>query len=256
MTATALAPSSVHSAQGQQYGRPEHAQGPKNPTGMVGLAGSRETERLQFQSTTLELSISDSSGRDVHVSLNMEQLDYSRTYDKFGMVGSAKGKHGLGPMVQQMRDMTGKEIGDQIRDMAKSRGIEPEGMAYFEHQEELLHYESMSLSVEGDMSLLNDFFNAENTAQRIFDFAKGLGDHIDSSTPEYGNFMDDITRGIESGFDMAESMLGQLAEVSHKTHDLLNLMLTALQDDPSSHPQAVDYLDAVEDAKAIEAEEE
>jgi hypothetical protein len=208
------------------------------------LVGSRKQEQLSYQSFDFQLSLADNRGREVSLSLNAEQLFYSRSYDKFGVIASKGG--GGDALVDRLRSFVGDEAAEQFRSLAGDRGL----LAVAEHESVELSASSLSIEVEGDLSLLQDYFNAPNTAQRIFDFASGLGAQLDHDSPDFGGFIDQIRQGIEEGFAMVEDLLGPLPEVSQQTHSLLQTMLDAFQADPTAEvPRAIDlYQQLIEDA--------
>ncbi len=201
--------------------------------GLVSLESQRAS--LSYRSTDMALSLSDNRGREVHVAFSTEQLDYNMTYDRFGAVKGGGNGHANG-VVDKIRQYAGEEAAKQFQEM---RG----GSVMYEREEVSLSYEAMSFEVSGDVSLLQDFFSSENTAQRIFDFATGLGAGIDPSGEAFGGFMDQIREGIAQGFEMAEAMLGDLPQVSEDTRELLQLMLDAFEADPQGgRVKAADYL--------------
>ncbi|NRA38734.1 MAG: DUF5610 domain-containing protein [Planctomycetes bacterium] len=206
---------------------------------MLAVSSERSVEHLKYQALTFDLELQDNRGRSVSVSFSSEQLDYSRTYDRYGAVANIGGS--LDPSTNML---------DQVRKMA-SENISRQGMALIEHQEERLQYQTSELKIEGDVSLLQDYFSSSNTADRILNFVDKLAGAagIDKNdTHVFDNFMQDIRQGIADGFAQAEHILGSLPEISIETQNLLELLLNQYQEDPQEIPQACDYLEQVRNA--------
>lgn len=178
------------------------------PSSSVAAYGSREVEQLSYQSVQFELSLTDNRGRSVDLSFSSEQLSYSRTYDQFGIVGISKGAHAN--RGEQARAFTLGAIAEQ-------------------HESVQLDYSSTSLEIEGDASLLADYFSSDATAQRIFDYITGLNPGFAADSPDFSNFVEQISSGVQAGFEQAQSILGDLPEIVEETKQLLDMMLAQLQ---------------------------
>lgn len=197
-------------------------------TSAAAVYGERTVEQLSYQSVQFELSLKDNRGRSVDLSFNSEQLSYSKTYDQFGAIGlSGKLDQSANPA-------------EQAR--AFSLGAYDEQAAFFKHEAIQVDYSSMNLQIDGDASLLQDYFASDVTAQRIFDFATGLNPGLAAGTDAFANFAQDIRDGIQAGFEQAESILGPLPDISHETQSLLDMMLAQFTDDPSQVQSAQSLL--------------
>ena len=179
------------------------------PSSSVAAYGSREVEQLSYQSVQFELSLQDNRGRSVNLSFSSEQLSYSRTYDQFGVVGISKGADANAS--DQARGFTLGAIAEQ-------------------HESLQLDYSSTSLEIEGDASLLADYFASDTTAQRIFDYVTALNPGFAANSPDFSNFVEQISSGVQAGYEQAQSILGDLPEIVEETKQLLDMMLAQLQD--------------------------
>ncbi|MDA3962475.1 MAG: DUF5610 domain-containing protein [Planctomycetota bacterium] len=173
---------------------------------------SHEAQRLSYRGMQVELALSDNQGRSVRLNFSHEQLNYNRTYTAAGVIAS---------------DIPPGRNGDRAGHAAFTNSVYQAGLV---HEEQSLSAERTTIEVEGDISLLQDYFSAESTAQRVFDFITGLGKGIEAGTEAFGSFVDEITSGMRQGFAEASDMLGGLAEISHRTHDLLEDMLTRFRE--------------------------
>lgn len=184
------------------------ASGDARPTGGRLAAGAiSSSERLAYRGVQFDLALSDASGRSLQISFGHERLDYNRTYTAAGVVARAPASGAPG---EQAAHRTVDELLHQ---------------AGVEHRSEQVRIERTAITIEGDLSLLRDAFSAEATAQRIFDFATGLGAGIDRGTPAFDRFASTITAGVEQGFSDARALLGELPTVGRDTEDLLARML-------------------------------
>lgn len=74
--------------------------------------------------------------------------------------------------------------------------------------------------------LLEGYFNVENTANRIFDFAFGFFEGGDREA-----FAEEMRGNIMKGFELAEKELGGLADISLETRDVINEKIDAFIDE-------------------------
>lgn len=189
-----------------------------------GAFASRETESLATRTVDYDLHLQTADGREVSVSLDLETLDYQRTYTAAGVIAGHKGPPGQAARVH------GAEQALQ------------QAAAYQEHQS--LSYSSFSLEIEGDVSLLEDFFGAEPTAQRIFDHVSGLLGKMGADSAGFDDAVAEITAGVADGFQQAAALFGQpLPQVSNDTKTLLDAMLNDLTTTGDRNLNASDYLD-------------
>lgn len=191
------------------------------------ISASRSREELRTASLDYQLQLSDGNGRSVSLSLSYDQLSFRGTYDRFGAVQG-------GSMPRAIAGRAGGEFAGQSQ-------------AFAEHRQVSIEASSFSLAIEGDVSLLQDHFGSERTADRILDHALSLTRGLARDSDAFSAVLGEIESGIRQGFAEAESMLGNLMPVSHETRSLLDLMLEALHEDPTRTPRAADFLEQVRD---------
>lgn len=198
----------------------------------LALAGTHTSERLSHSSFDLQVDLTDNRGRAVRLSIAGEQLDYNRTYNRYGVVAGPTGQGQGQGLMEQLR----RYVGDQMAEQAGQRlGI------VAEHEEVSVSARSLEINVEGDLSLLEDYFSAPKTAQRIVDFGLGLLGGQDRNSTAFQEAFGEVRRGIAEGFAMAEHMLGGLAEISMQTREVVDTMLDAVTADPTAPvPRAID----------------
>ncbi len=199
------------------------------PSSSASVYASREVETLRYQSIDFELSLTDNRGRSVDLSFSSEQLNYSRTYNQFGAVATIGKQHDTATIMDEARQFIGGAIAEQ-------------GRAVAQHESQSLDYSSLNLNIEGDVSLLSDYFASDVTAQRIFDFVTGLNPGLDAHSDAFSNFADEIQKGVAEGFAQAQHLLGELPEVSNETRSLLDIMLAQFKEDPAQVSSAASLL--------------
>lgn len=74
--------------------------------------------------------------------------------------------------------------------------------------------------------LLDGYFNAENTAERIFSFAFSFFDGSKDRT----EFAEEMRGYIEQGFEEARKIVGELPDISNETYDLIQEKINAFID--------------------------
>lgn len=80
-----------------------------------------------------------------------------------------------------------------------------------------LSFEKKQSLQEKAQELLDGYFSAENTADRIFGFAFSFFNGSQDRTA----FAEEMKGYIDQGFAKAEKMLGGLADISYETRDLI-----------------------------------
>jgi hypothetical protein len=134
-----------------------------------------------------------------------------------------------------------RTLGELLRGAEESGSSLPVDALAFAHEEINIEASSFELEIEGDIGLLQDYFNAENTADRIFGFVSDLANMGTSFGADFGSMFEQIRSGVEQGFEQAKMMIGELPQVSQDTGTLLDAMLDAFG--MSGEPQeAADFL--------------
>ncbi|TVR44986.1 MAG: hypothetical protein EA402_05480 [Planctomycetota bacterium] len=199
--------------------------GPQFPSGDdFRFSGSRVLsemvqERLVSKQAEYRLEIRSPDGRRASLSFDYSSINWERQYTRASVTSASEA------MAQ-----------------GRQQGLRESLAAELVHHRESISASQWQLRIEGDVGLLRDHFAAAPTAQRIFDFATGLGKGMAVDDPRFARFAAEINRGIASGFQQAAAALGSLHEISHHTRSLLDSMLS----DFSSHGQRVkaeDYLE-------------
>ena len=170
-----------------------------------------------------DLHIKSGDGRELRVNLDWANLQYERTYSPIGTVQRQGGGRA-----------------DDARIATAGESLQQASV--FEHEK--LTYNSLNLEIEGDMSLLQEYFGAENTAQRIFDHVSGLLGSMGSDSEGFEDAMDQIMQGVADGFEQAQAMFPTpLPQVGQDTRTLLDSMLNDLRDTGNRNLNVFDYLE-------------
>lgn len=185
------------------------AQGSENPWDVLAArTGERSALNFRQESFDYSLSIEDGSGRKATFNFSMDSTIATASYDRFGTIVAAKGAPG-----DRGREFSAESL-----------------MAQHYHYREEVTVEQVNweASIEGDAELIEDYFSAENTANRIMDFGKSLfamhsGKMNEDSDADYAK--NQIAQGLRQGFEQAKEILGELAEVSKQTINLVEDML-------------------------------
>ena len=184
---------------------------------------SQEYQQLNTRTVDYDLHIQSGDGRELRVNLDWSQLQYERTYSATGTVYSQTGKRG-----------------DDARVVTAGESLQQASV--FEH--ERFEQSKLNLEIEGDMSLLQEYFGAENTAQRIFDHVSGLLGNMGADSAGFSDAMDQIMEGVADGFEQAQALFPTpLPKVSQDTRTLLDGMLNDLRETGNRGLSVFDYLD-------------
>ena len=184
---------------------------------------SQEYQQLSSRTVDYDLHIKSGDGRELRVNLDWSNLQYERTYSATGTV-----------------QRQGSSRSDDAR--VATAGESLQQASVFEQQR--LEYNSLNLEIEGDMSLLQDYFGAENTAQRIFDHVSGLLGGMGADAEGFETAMDEIMQGVADGFEQAQALFPEpLPLVSQNTRTLLDSMLDDLRETGNRGLSVWDYID-------------
>ena len=178
------------------------------PTNDYGASYQRETlaERMSLATSSYSLNITTADGRSASLSFDYAAFSYEQQYTRQSV--SAAGQAEFASAMESGRELLAQHGQSAYMGVSAS---------------------SFELEISGDTSLLTDYFASAPTAQRIFDFAAGLGEGIAFGDKSFAPFAESIQRGIANGFAQAHAALGSLAQVSHDTQTLLDAMLARFQ---------------------------
>lgn len=186
---------SIHQNRPQNYGRPQL---PGN--------GSQVEARLAseyYSSKSLFFEYTSKDGDTVHFS--MESVEYSRSMMEVSAQGDQEDMEKLVNFIKESYDQLKKEI---LNGFLKSVGYK------VEEEEEVDAAEKLEVP---------EYWNAENTSQRIVDFAVSFYSLFDGSGSDY---IEMIKGAIEDGFAQAREMLGEVPdEISALVDDTYQLVM-------------------------------
>ena len=208
-----FSPATLHAAhRGRRTTIPTPQASPQPPARQLQLADvQRHQQRLSVATTNIAMDITAADGRTARISLQASVFDYQESYTRAS--------------VAQVREM---QVGNDARLESAREFLLQHGQASYLG----ISGHSLEVSVSGDQDLLQSYFAAEPTAQRIFDFVSRLGAGMGVEHPRFASFSDAITRGVSQGFAQARSLLGgELAPVSYDTRTLVDAMLSAFRED-------------------------
>jgi hypothetical protein len=177
-----------------------------NSNSMVRVNATLEAEYYSSQKYAIEFTSKDGD----KVSFSMESVQYQKALLEVDAQGSPE-------EMQKVIDFIKKQYADMknevLKQFIKSQGGEVEEPGETEGTEELA---------------IPEFWNAENTSQRIVDFALQFYDAFQGAGED---FLKIIKDAIEKGFAEAKDMLGELPDPVSKlindTHDLIMQKLDA-----------------------------
>jgi hypothetical protein len=180
-----------------------------NATGTAHLSATIEAEYLKAESTDLEFSSADGD----KVTLSTQSVQYQKAVLQIEADGSPE-------------DM--KKIADYIKEQYKSLQEELKKSFLKSINGDDSSTQGTSGTTPSDQLQIPDYWNAENTSQRIVDFATSL---FDAYKGAGNDFLKMIKDAIEKGFKEAKDMLGKLPDAISKlvndTHDLVMQKLDA-----------------------------
>lgn len=176
---------------------------------------SYNEEYLSHEKLTLNYSTKDGDS----FSFNYEKLQYQRvnyqaSSNKALELGKNEDKENIKKEIKELYDLVKENM---IKELMKSLGAEIQRTNKSEKTEEL-----KSPEIEG----LPEYWNAENTSQRIFEFAISFHSLSEQDTEGYYKMMRDA---IISGYDEAIGEIGEVSnEVSALSQNTLELALEKL----------------------------
>lgn len=235
-------------------------------------------EALSYRAEATEVRYSDADGRSFNLSLKSETTAYAMTYDRTAQVrGEAPrgdeyaerpvNARGRGPHREVRKEL--QELREQFHDLEKSlkdSGIEVEGFKrllhrmlkavdgnYREHFRQYDPVESVPLAteqlhveataVEQKLTVSMDvvdpvYWNVENTAGRLVDFATGLYQGGDR-----GEHVDKMVEAMKRGYaEAAQAFGGTLPEIAD---DTIDLAVTLLEEWAADDATSEGYIDLV-----------
>ncbi len=186
------------------FSKPHFPAQEKPKYNLTGGNAQTTLEATYFSKDTLTVNYTNKDGDSV--SLSMEHIEYQKTMLTYsGKVGSDEWKQIVDKVkdeFMQLQELIIKEFIDSLNGKEGKKTEEVEK----EYQE-----------IEG----LPAYWNAENTSQRIVDFAVSFYGIAESTGKEYYEMM---RNAIEEGFNQAMGMLGELPDavndLSHRTFEL------------------------------------
>lgn len=166
-----------------------------------GLKGSIVHERYSAQKYALEFTSKDGD----KVSFSVESIEYQKNSIEFSANGSKDDFNKLKTFVKDELRKMSKEI---VKGFLKDAGIQ--------------NTDNENVN-DIDSSDIPEYWNAENTSQRIVDFATSF---FGAFKGDKGEFLSKIKEAIEKGFDQAKKMWGgefpkAASNLVKNTHDLI-----------------------------------
>lgn len=169
------------------------------------------TNYLSFQSreSSLNINVQTKGGDSFELSYQSKEM----TYERFATSGKAS--HGKHPHAINMEDFKSQlqekliEMIEQAKGKAKENGVE--------------FVDSILYAVDPDTEVpeVPEYWNAENTSQRIVDFALSFQSAFEGEGSE---FQERIVDAIKEGYKQAKEMLGDLpgpaAKLFNDTYEL------------------------------------
>lgn len=186
-----------------------------------GATYQRETlaERMAVASSSYRLEITTADGRSASLSFDYAAFSYEQQYSRESLSATGQARYSSG--IAASRELLAQQSQSTYTGISGS---------------------AFDLQISGDTSLLADYFAAAPTAQRIFDFAAGLGKGITFGDDAFAPFAEAIQQGIANGFAQAHAALGSLSQVSQDTQTLLDAMLARFRGS-GERSLATDFLD-------------
>ena len=165
------------------------------------------SEYYSSQSLSFEYTSKDGDT----VSFSMESVEYGKSVLDVAAEG---GKEDMKKLVDYIKDTFSQMRREMIRGFLKSVGAEVPEDRSVEEKDSVQELQ------------IPEYWNAENTSQRIVDFAVSFMDIFEGSGNE---FLDTIKSAIEEGFKQAREMLGELDDqVSSLIDDTYSLVMDKL----------------------------
>ena len=166
-----------------------------------------------YSSNSLSLTYTSKDGDSV--SFSMESVEYSKSILEVSAEGDKEDMDKLIDYIKQSFDAFKKEV---LNSFLKSIGVETS------ESEEANTTEAIEKT---DMLEIPEYWNAENTSQRIVDFALSFFDLYEGSGDE---FLTMIKNAIDEGFNQARELMGELPEeVADLVDDTYSLAMEKLE---------------------------
>lgn len=171
---------------------------------------SVKSNSASYSSQSLNFKYTSKDGDTV--SLNYEASEYTESTTE---VEGSTGKSG------EDTENVSRYVSEQITKMKKSQInqiLKDMGFIVAETDEIKVGGEEGS----SDSSIVDEYWNAENTSQRIVDFATSFLSSFEGSDEEY---LETIKEAISKGFNQAKDTLGEVpdsvSELTNSTYDLV-----------------------------------
>jgi hypothetical protein len=180
-------------------------------SGLPGQQSSVSAKMVSEYYSSQSISVEYTSKDGDTVSFSMESVKYAKASMDLSATGN---KDDMKALVDYIKDNFDKMRKEMIRGFLKSAGIDvPEN--------------EDAAKVDGTETLqIPEEWNAENTSQRIVDFAVSFFDAFKGAGDE---FLSTIKDAVEEGFKQARDMLGELpGQVSNLIDDTYKLVMEKL----------------------------
>lgn len=166
------------------------------------LKSSVSSEYYSSQKYAVEFTSKDGD----KVSFSYEAVEYSKTEMAIDAKGS---KEDIAKLSSFVKDQLKKMSSEIVKNFLKDAGIETES--------------SDDVSVADTAAVVPEYWNAENTSQRVVDFAVSFFDAFKGKGEE---FLSKIKAAIEDGFSQAKKAFGGdyssgVSKLISDTHDLI-----------------------------------
>ncbi len=180
-------------------------------SGLSGRQSSVSAKMVSEYYSSQSISVEYTSKDGDTVSFSMESVKYAKSSMELSATGN---KDDMKALVDYIKDNFDQMRKDIIRGFLKSVGVDvPEN----EDVEKVEETETLQIPEE---------WNAENTSQRIVDFAVSFFDAFEGAGDE---FLSTIKDAVEEGFKQAREMLGELpGQVSSLIDDTYELVMEKL----------------------------
>ncbi len=200
----------------------------EKPFGKYGSAGGRSNVSFAatyYSSDTLSVEYTNKDGDTV--SLSMEHVEYQKAMLSFsGDTDSAEWKQIVDKVKEEFLHFQEQIIQKFIASINGEENVEPGGE---------------TTAASGEIEGLPEYWNAENTSQRIVDFATSFYGVAESGGKEYYEMM---RNAIEEGFNQAMGILGELPDaVGNLANNTFDLAMEKL--DAWAAEQGIDIGDVV-----------
>jgi hypothetical protein len=218
----------------------------------------RLQEAVSYRAESTDVSYTDADGRSFNLSLRTETVSYAMTYDRTAQVRGGEGRDGAhhahhkrhGRREGHRGELNGlREEFKEVEKALKQAGIEVKGFkkllhrmlksadsdyrGHFRRQDPLEEEFAVAAQVHVELAAVEQnltiemdqvdpvYWSAENTAQRLVDFATALHQGGDR-----GDHLEQMVAGMKQGYEeAAQAFGGVLPEIAQDTIDLAIEML-------------------------------